>query len=247
MKKVILAGAVCFLAAGASQAGLTSWGTPSAAYSNDTTWVSTAGTLVSAINASASANDTVSYAGVDWTNADATEMGNGVTQNGVTMAAGSSLAYATAFGPGTYTDTEDFYNGGIYNFTSLTISGLTVGQEYQLQVMAMDDRGTDLRYTTFSDGVNTLADSITGGTYGACMIRTDPAGGAGVLNGTFTADSATQTFEIFGSRGSETAVNSSSTCQFNAMQLRAIPEPATLGLVAAFGGAVLFIRRRFMM
>ncbi|MDF7806431.1 hypothetical protein P4E94_03205 [Pontiellaceae bacterium B12219] len=29
--------------------------------------------------------------------------------------------------------------------------------------------------------------------------------------------------------------------------LSVIPEPATLGLVAAFGGAVLFIRRRFMM
>ncbi|WP_372798335.1 hypothetical protein [Pontiella sp.] len=30
------------------------------------------------------------------------------------------------------------------------------------------------------------------------------------------------------------------------MSLEAIPEPATLGLVAAFGGAVLFIRRRLM-
>jgi hypothetical protein len=30
------------------------------------------------------------------------------------------------------------------------------------------------------------------------------------------------------------------------LTLTAIPEPATLGLVAAFGGAVLFIRRRFM-
>ncbi|MDF7825986.1 PEP-CTERM sorting domain-containing protein [Pontiellaceae bacterium B12227] len=31
------------------------------------------------------------------------------------------------------------------------------------------------------------------------------------------------------------------------LSLTAIPEPATLGLVAAFGGAVLFIRRRFML
>ena len=30
-------------------------------------------------------------------------------------------------------------------------------------------------------------------------------------------------------------------------QVDVIPEPATIGLVAAFGGAVLFIRRRFMM
>ncbi|MDF7801312.1 PEP-CTERM sorting domain-containing protein, partial [Pontiellaceae bacterium B1224] len=31
------------------------------------------------------------------------------------------------------------------------------------------------------------------------------------------------------------------------MSLAAVPEPATLGLVTAFGGAVLFIRRRMMM
>ncbi|WP_372799056.1 hypothetical protein [Pontiella sp.] len=31
------------------------------------------------------------------------------------------------------------------------------------------------------------------------------------------------------------------------LTLEAIPEPATLGMVAAFGGAVLFIRRRFML
>lgn len=31
------------------------------------------------------------------------------------------------------------------------------------------------------------------------------------------------------------------------ISLTAIPEPATLGLIASFGGAVLFIRRRFMM
>ena len=29
-------------------------------------------------------------------------------------------------------------------------------------------------------------------------------------------------------------------------QVTAIPEPATLGLLGAFGGGILFIRRRFM-
>lgn len=33
---------------------------------------------------------------------------------------------------------------------------------------------------------------------------------------------------------------------FNGFAIVAVPEPATLGMVAAFGGAVLFIRRRFM-
>lgn len=34
---------------------------------------------------------------------------------------------------------------------------------------------------------------------------------------------------------------------FTDLDIVVIPEPATLGLVAAFGGAILFIRRRFMM
>lgn len=34
---------------------------------------------------------------------------------------------------------------------------------------------------------------------------------------------------------------------FDGMQVNVIPEPATLGLVAVFGGSVLVIRRRFMM
>ncbi|WP_372795816.1 PEP-CTERM sorting domain-containing protein [Pontiella sp.] len=34
---------------------------------------------------------------------------------------------------------------------------------------------------------------------------------------------------------------------FDNLTIEAIPEPATLGMVAVFGGAVLFVRRRFMM
>ncbi|VGO18839.1 hypothetical protein [Pontiella sulfatireligans] len=37
------------------------------------------------------------------------------------------------------------------------------------------------------------------------------------------------------------------TITYDSMTLQTIPEPATLGMVAAFGGAVLFIRRRIMM
>jgi hypothetical protein len=33
----------------------------------------------------------------------------------------------------------------------------------------------------------------------------------------------------------------------NGFVLRSVPEPATLGLITAFGGGILFIRRRFMM
>lgn len=37
------------------------------------------------------------------------------------------------------------------------------------------------------------------------------------------------------------------TLDFSEASVSVIPEPATLGLIAAFGGGILFIRRRFMM
>ena len=42
------------------------------------------------------------------------------------------------------------------------------------------------------------------------------------------------------------ANNGESTIFFDNARLEVIPEPATMGLVAVFGGAVLFIRRRLM-
>jgi hypothetical protein len=46
--------------------------------------------------------------------------------------------------------------------------------------------------------------------------------------------------------GTMVATGNFNNTRLNFMSLEAVPEPATLGLVAAFGGAVLFIRRRFM-
>jgi hypothetical protein len=34
--------------------------------------------------------------------------------------------------------------------------------------------------------------------------------------------------------------------KIDSVSLTQIPEPATLGLIAAFGGGIMFIRRRFM-
>ncbi|VGO22465.1 PEP-CTERM sorting domain-containing protein [Pontiella sulfatireligans] len=42
-------------------------------------------------------------------------------------------------------------------------------------------------------------------------------------------------------------IDSTSGFNMKSIQLDAIPEPATLGLIATFAGATLFIRRRFMM
>ncbi len=91
---------------------------------------------------------------------------------------------------------------------------------------------------SLNDGVNPawmLAYSANSALAG---LDTDSDGG-GILGG-FQANPSSG-----GSAGVATAPFGSTTV--SAYSLQVIPEPATLGLVAAFGGTVLFIRRRFMM
>lgn len=71
------------------------------------------------------------------------------------------------------------------------------------------------------------------------------------FNYTATADYSTVTLE-FNGRGTSNAngdmVNRvATTTGIDNVNLSVIPEPATLGMVAVFGGGILFIRRRFMM
>ncbi|MDF7798632.1 Ig-like domain-containing protein [Pontiellaceae bacterium B1224] len=239
MIKHMVLGAGILLATGAAQAAFISWDDGEVVFdaSNQEGWVSQDGDLVSAINASDSANASVNYGGIEWVNANNEAVNAGVTQNGVTISS-SGLAYANAFGPGQFTDIENFYNGGNYNFTSLTLTGLTPGATYQLQIMCIDDRGTDGRWTAFGDGTQSVSDSVTAGSAGACAVRTNPAGQAGVLVGTFKADDATQTIDIFGSRNSMYALDSGSTCQFNALQLRELIVGPVVILSTAAGDSV---------
>ena len=229
MKKVLLC-LVVVLCVGVSQAAVINWGTSAKAYEagNETGWVSQLGTSVIAINASDSANATVYYGGIDWANTDALEALAGVTQNNVTITAGAAnLSYANAFGPGLFTDPENFYNGGLYNLGSLDISGLTPGQRYELQMMVIDDRGTDVRNTILGDGTQDWLASVNAGTAGAALIRTDPKGAGSSIIGNFVADlTGTQAISIYGNASSDLLLrHRASTAQFNALQLRDGSEP----------------------
>lgn len=108
----------------------------------------------------------------------------------------------------------------------LTFTGLDNSLTYNLSIgqgLANDNFNT----TIVADGQSILTDSSPGPGYaGFTGLGTD---GSGNLVITMTSD------------GGADHVNVA------ALTLQAIPEPATLGLVAAFGGAVLFIRRRFML
>ena len=79
----------------------------------------------------------------------------------------------------------------------------------------------DVSYTALSNGTTAVIDFEYDGTGDIAMVFEAKATG-GPLN--FTQSTRTDN-----------------------MSLEVIPEPATLGLVAVFGGAVLFLRRRFTM
>ncbi|VGO13211.1 hypothetical protein PDESU_01765 [Pontiella desulfatans] len=115
--------------------------------------------------------------------------------------------------------------------------------------------GVDFMYFTFTGLDNSLTYNLSAGF----------DNGNANFNQTFAADGQSVTTGVDGSGGgfasltglstdgsgnlliSLTGVESAAHITIAGMTLQAIPEPGTLGLVAAFGGAVLFIRRRFML
>lgn len=108
------------------------------------------------------------------------------------------------------------------------LRGLTVGQDYAVQLFVNDSRGTGTnRSVVFSDGTNNVtvdANSGAGGTEGNL--------GQFVI-GNFTADSTDQQISL---------VNGVSVV-VSALQVRAVPEPAS-GLVLLFGCSLLNLMRR---
>lgn len=137
--------------------------------------------------------------------------------------------------------------------SSVDLTGLTIGQQYQVQYFLSDDRASFLnkRHYAVSDGNDPFgARDIEYGfesTRGAGVPAGAPAGSvdAKIYTGVFTADADTQgiytwLYENF----PHNAASNNSGSQINALQLRLIPEPATAALSAACLGLLLVRRRR---
>ena len=73
-------------------------------------------------------------------------------------------------------------------------------------------------------------------------LVTDGTGMTSVDRIQLIVDASNGTWEYGGVNGTATEF-----IKIDSVSLTQIPEPATLGLIAAFGGGILFIRRRFMM
>ena len=221
MKKVLALLGMGLIASSASAAVIT-WGTATdvgTAVGNSSD-VSVTGSLVEAFNAQPN----------DATAANVTV--NGVTFVGTTAllnldpknGEGVDISAGTHGGDAAYDALLSELEFGGSPAATIVIGGgaLLSGSQYEVQVWFVDDRdGFDQRVMRYGDGNGNTVD------------LNDQ-----FSSGTFTADGTTQDLTLVATNMGQSHIT--------AYQVRAIPEPGTLGMVALFGGGILVIRRKFM-
>ncbi|MFC0018838.1 PEP-CTERM sorting domain-containing protein [Roseibacillus persicicus] len=218
------------------------------------TFVNTEGTSIVAYNNTTditSGDTAVTVNGVSFTpqNTGIPLVGVG----GATITINGGTDNENAFGDGDFSNNGSIYHlirGGTFEISSVTLSGLTIGQTYLVQAFNHDGRNS--RHNDFITGYDGTS-SAPAGTSQLSNYETDgepDIGGARVgdsIIGTFLADSATQVITIYGSGNNGASwASGNSQSQINAIQLRAIepiPEPSS-ALLVGLAGTVLLLRRR---
>ncbi len=185
--------------------------------------ISTTGTLLGALNVGATATvNTVPFTGITTGYTNPIAFAGGVTLdafNGVGDGSQSSGA------PGALTFTN-FFTGPAPGSGYLTFTGLANLQDYELQFVMSDTRAFNL---------DIWGDQTTNA--GASDLVVDHGNSASkIVTGTFTGD-ATGTQSLY------IEVFPDYPGHFNALQLRAVPEPSA-ALLSIFGLAGLLLRRR---
>ncbi|MHB1158040.1 MAG: PEP-CTERM sorting domain-containing protein [Phycisphaerales bacterium] len=252
--KVAMCGAVLMLAgAGVSNAATITWQTPTT-IAGDTD-VDTTGTLVRALNFNLAPQENPTVNGVTFTGVSPTataSWSSGAGAGDITLAVTSGGTWGGDYdgfgGPGTVNpyfslsaDYKTLLTSAVFKHVAgltanYTLNGLTPGTPYLVQFWMNDSRAN-----FGNPPVNpwTLTSTFTAGnTSGAVDVNaTDVGGGVGqYLIGTFTADAATQVISVTGS-------NDTRGTLLNGYQLREVPEPATLGLLAV-GSMLIAVRGR---
>ena len=213
-----------------ADAATITWG--SATTISGTTDVNTEGTLFAA---SSFGSNSVTVNGVTFDAWSPVPSGTaGVTSGNFTLLQpDTGFAILNAFGSsappfsGLPTEYQNLLSDSIYSFgpgsSTVTVSGLTNGQEYSIQFWANDSRAA-ISATQTVDG-NTLD-----------VNTTNADGGVGQwISGTFTADGTSQNFNV----------SSGSNNYYSAIQVRAVPEPSSLAGLGVVGiGLAAVIRRR---
>ena len=132
-------------------------------------------------------------------------------------------------------------NGAATGGNVTTLSGLTFGQQYQVQLFMGDTANAD-RYIVIDDG--------TANAYGAEGLTDhkganvgDPGRTGVVITGLFTADAATQSFSITQYTVGDPDTVPTHPYHLNAYQIRAVPEPTSMSLLGFSALGLLFYRR----
>ncbi|MDP4645132.1 MAG: carbohydrate-binding protein [Opitutales bacterium] len=186
--------------------------------------------------AGVTANPTIPLNNVTFTSIDSATLNAGYTDavSGVTIQAAASTEHATAFQDGAFSGNGNIYNviaSGHWALDAFTISGLTPGTNYQIQVFTNDARRDSNYSVGFSDGSQSHADSILAGTAGLSDLNNDDVGdeSGDSIVGTFTATSGIQTFSIRGTANAGASWNNGAQSQINALQIAVVGEPEEPG------------------
>lgn len=267
MKKThLISAAVSLAGLTASQAATIAW-QPSVnlfAGGNNDAFVSTNGSFVLGFNG---AGSTTTLNGVTFTgyfdgnggayagSPNFSHSGGGATFAGDFVNANGSATFADGEFNGS-ADIAEVLGGALWSASAVTLSGLTPGQEYEMQVIVNDARGgtnAGIRDTAwevgFTDGVGTTVAAIADLTNRPLNDSTSPDLAGDYIIGTFIADgTGMQAFSFGATRAGFTVGDAlpgpnAGQAQFNAFQLRAVPEPST-GILAGLAGLGLILRRR---
>lgn len=155
----------------------------------------------------------------------------------------------------------------LIGFASFDLSAFTAA-ELNASTFDLDFSTVKLSTKTYPASQNAVIEYL--GTYTDDNVRGDDAGSANLTAWMAASSQGSVTVDLGAAAGSysdvgitladdtfandyaifrfsiETQTAADEQTDFTGVTLNVIPEPATLGMVAVFGGGILFIRRRFM-
>lgn len=237
LKSIIIAVAViAFQILSASAANII-WNLSSLSSSGDSIVYNpgSGGSTVWAYDYGLDSSGSVSLNGVTFTKTNqAVNTGISLSNTGGTNAGFGDVYYDNTAPVGVTSGLVDLYDDAYYAYSTsatgttslnLSLSGLTVGQKYVVQIFTGDYRvGSAGRLQTVTGGANTTSS----------FSQYDANGYQPYVLGEFTADSASQQIDING-----LGVQYSSVPMINAVSLSAIPEPSTYFMI--LGLSLFFI------
>jgi len=261
----------------ASSAATINWGASVNLFAggNNNSFISQNGDFVVGFNGGTSAVETTIGTSI-FTSVNQTTISAGITGSGIYSGVGVSTNAGNSAGPTTFGDGEfnslgdvfDLLNSAVYTDSSelglLTITGLNIGNTYEIQILVNDARGgtnASIRDVEWKVGYNdgnggTTITGLADLTNRAFNDSGDPNLAGDYIIGTFIADATSQSFNYGATRGNNTADEfdlgdtlaqlSGGQSHINAFQLRetaVVPEPSSTALLG-LGGLVLLLHRR---